>query len=121
MLKKHELILKYRNDVIDGRKITKSSASELFNLDNEFLLNLSDSANFITSRILFVVTGTACLLKRGKRNSSSFSDFSLTNAKHLWIEFWAGPSVAESLPFRPLAHLGMLPATDRHHRLAEED
>ena len=48
MAEKHELILKYRNDVIHGRKITKSSASELFNLDNEFLLNLSDSANFIT-------------------------------------------------------------------------
>ena len=48
MAEKCELILKYRNDVIHGRKITKSSASELFNLDNEFLLNLSDSANFIT-------------------------------------------------------------------------
>jgi biotin synthase len=48
MTEKRELILKYRNDVIHGRKITKSSASELFNLDNEFLLNLSDSANFIT-------------------------------------------------------------------------
>lgn len=48
MTEKPELILKYRNDVIIGRKITKSIASELFNLDNEFLLNLSDSANFIT-------------------------------------------------------------------------
>ena len=48
MTEKRELILKYRDDVIHGRKITKSSASELFNLDNEFLLNLSDSANFIT-------------------------------------------------------------------------
>ena len=48
MSEKRELILKYRNDVIVGKKLTKSSASELFNLDNQFLLNLSDSANFIT-------------------------------------------------------------------------
>ena len=48
MSEKRELILKYRNDVIVGKKLTKSSASKLFNLDNQFLLNLSDSANFIT-------------------------------------------------------------------------
>jgi len=48
MLKKHELILKHRNDVINGKKITKSAISELFNLDSKFLLNLSNAANFIT-------------------------------------------------------------------------
>ena len=48
MLKKHELILKYRNDVINCKKITKSNMSDLFNVDNRFLLNLSDAANFIT-------------------------------------------------------------------------
>jgi len=45
---KHELILKCCNDVINNKKITKNSASKLFNLDNEFLLNLSDAANSIT-------------------------------------------------------------------------
>ena len=48
MLKKHELILKYRNDVINCKKITKSNMSDLFNVDSKFLLNLSDAANFIT-------------------------------------------------------------------------
>jgi len=48
MLKKHELILKYRNDVINCKKITKSDMSDLFNVDSRFLLNLSDAANFIT-------------------------------------------------------------------------
>jgi biotin synthase len=48
MLKKHELILKYRNDVINCKKITKSNMSDLFNIDSRFLLNLSDAANFIT-------------------------------------------------------------------------
>ena len=48
MLKKHELILKYRNDVINCKKITKSNMSDLFNVDNRFLLNLSNAANFIT-------------------------------------------------------------------------
>ena len=48
MLKKHELILKYRNDVINCKKITKSNMSDLFNVDSRFLLNLSDAANFIT-------------------------------------------------------------------------
>ena len=48
MCEKHKLILKYRNDVENGKKITKSIASELFNVNSKFLLNLSDSANFIT-------------------------------------------------------------------------
>ena len=48
MLKNHELILKHRNDVINGKKISKSAISELFNIDNKFLLNLSNAANFIT-------------------------------------------------------------------------
>ena len=48
MHKKHELILKYRSDVENGKKITKSMATELFNISNEFLLNLSDAANYIT-------------------------------------------------------------------------
>ena len=45
---RHELILKCRNDVVNGKKITKSMISELFNINNEFLLNLSDAANYIT-------------------------------------------------------------------------
>jgi len=48
MCKKHKLILKYRNDVENGKKITKSMASELFNINSKFLLNLSDAANYIT-------------------------------------------------------------------------
>jgi len=45
---RHELILKCRNDVVNGKKITKSMISELFNINTEFLLNLSDAANYIT-------------------------------------------------------------------------
>jgi len=48
MCEKHKLILKYRNDVENGKKITKSTISELFNINNKFLLNLSDAANYIT-------------------------------------------------------------------------
>tara|TARA_B000000460_G_scaffold247258_1_gene221908 strand:+ start:67 stop:1047 length:981 start_codon:yes stop_codon:yes gene_type:complete len=48
MPEKHELILKCRNHVINGEKITKSNVSKLFNLDNKFLSNLADAANFIT-------------------------------------------------------------------------
>jgi len=48
MSEKRELILKYRNDVVDGKKLTKSTISELFNINNEFLLDLSDAANPIT-------------------------------------------------------------------------
>ena len=42
------LILKLRNNVIDGKKITKSDAIKLFNLDDKFIGQLSDAANFIT-------------------------------------------------------------------------
>ena len=42
------LILKLRDNVIDGKKITKSDAIKLFNLDDKFLDQLSDAANFIT-------------------------------------------------------------------------
>ena len=45
---RHELILKCRNDVVNSKKITKSMISELFNINTEFLLNLSDAANYIT-------------------------------------------------------------------------
>ena len=48
MSNKRELILKCRNDVVNGKKITKSMISELFNINTEFLLNLSDAANYIT-------------------------------------------------------------------------
>ena len=48
MHNKHQLILKYRNDVLNGKKIAKSVLSELFNINSEFLLNLSDAANYIT-------------------------------------------------------------------------
>jgi len=48
MHKNHELILKCRNDVVNGRKITKSMISELFNINSKFLLSLSDAANYIT-------------------------------------------------------------------------
>jgi len=48
MSEKRELILKYRNDVVDGKKLTRSTISELFNINNEFLLDLSDAANHIT-------------------------------------------------------------------------
>ncbi len=33
---RHELILKCRNDVVNGKKITKSMISELFNINTEF-------------------------------------------------------------------------------------
>jgi len=48
MSKKRELILKYRDDVVNGKKLTRSTVSELFNINNKFLLNLSDAANYIT-------------------------------------------------------------------------
>ena len=48
MSEKRELILKYRNDVVNGKKLTRSTTSELFNINNKFLLNLSDAANYIT-------------------------------------------------------------------------
>ena len=48
MHKKHELILKYRNYVVNGKKLTKNMTSELFNMNSDFLLNLSDAANYIT-------------------------------------------------------------------------
>ena len=48
MSEKRELILKYRNDVVNGKKLTRSIISELFNINNKFLLNLSDAANYIT-------------------------------------------------------------------------
>ena len=48
MSEKRELILKYRNDVVNGKKLTRSTISKLFNIDNKFLLNLSDAANYIT-------------------------------------------------------------------------
>ena len=44
----YELISKYRDQVINDKKLTNSDASKLFNLDNKFLINLSDAANFIT-------------------------------------------------------------------------
>jgi len=48
MRQKHDLILKCRDDVINGKKITDSKISELFNIDNELLLDLSDASNHIT-------------------------------------------------------------------------
>ena len=48
MHEKREMILKCRNDIINGKKITNSITSELFNINNEFLLDLSDAANHIT-------------------------------------------------------------------------
>ena len=48
MHEKHELILKCRNDVINGKKISRSYASNLFNFDDRFIMDLSDAANFIT-------------------------------------------------------------------------
>ena len=48
MHNEHNLILKYRNYAVNGKKITKSMTSDLFNINNEFLLNLSDAANYIT-------------------------------------------------------------------------
>jgi len=48
MRQKHDLILKCRDDVINGKKIMDSKISELFNIDNELLLDLSDASNHIT-------------------------------------------------------------------------
>jgi biotin synthase len=48
MHQKRDLILKCRDDVINGKKITDSKISELFNIDNELLLDLSDASNQIT-------------------------------------------------------------------------
>ena len=48
MSEKRELILKYRNDVVNGKKLTRSTISELFNINNKFLLDLSNAANHIT-------------------------------------------------------------------------
>jgi len=41
-------ILKCRNNVSDGKRISKSEATKLFNLDNKFIKNLVDASNFIT-------------------------------------------------------------------------
>ena len=43
-----KFILKCKNDVSDGKKISKSEAAKLFNLDNEFIENLVDASNFLT-------------------------------------------------------------------------
>ncbi len=48
MRQKRDLILKCRDDVINGKKITDSKISELFNIDNELLLDLSNASNYIT-------------------------------------------------------------------------
>ena len=48
MQQKRDLILKCRDDVINGKKIMSSKISELFNIDNELLLDLSDASNHIT-------------------------------------------------------------------------
>ena len=48
MRQKRDLILKCRDDVINNKKITDSKISELFNIDNELLLHLSDASNHIT-------------------------------------------------------------------------
>ena len=48
MHQKREMILSCRNDVVNGKKIMNSITSELFNINNEFLLDLSDAANHIT-------------------------------------------------------------------------
>ena len=48
MHQKREMILSCRDDVINGKKIMGSITSELFNINNEFLLDLSDAANHIT-------------------------------------------------------------------------
>ena len=48
MHQKREMILSCRDDVINGKKIIDSITSELFNINNEFLLDLSDAANHIT-------------------------------------------------------------------------
>jgi biotin synthase len=48
MHEKREMILKCRNDIINGKKITNFITSQLFNINNKFLLDLSDAANHIT-------------------------------------------------------------------------
>ena len=40
------LILKLRNNVIDGKKITKSEAIKLFNLDDKFLDSIIRRSEF---------------------------------------------------------------------------
>ena len=48
MHEKRGMILKHRDDVVNGKKITNAVASELFNINDEFLLDLSDAANYLT-------------------------------------------------------------------------
>jgi len=48
MHQKREMILNCRDDIINGKKIIEPIISELFNISNEFLLDLSDAANHIT-------------------------------------------------------------------------
>ena len=48
MHEKCGMILKYRDDVVNGKKITNAIASELFNINDELLLDLSDAANYVT-------------------------------------------------------------------------
>jgi len=48
MHEKCGMILKHRDDVVNGKKITNVIASELFNINDELLLDLSDAANYIT-------------------------------------------------------------------------
>ena len=48
MHENRDLILRCRNDVVNGKKITRSYASKLFNFDDKFIMDLSDAANFIT-------------------------------------------------------------------------
>ena len=48
MHEKRGMILKHRDDVVNGKKITNTMASELFNINDELLLDLSDAANYVT-------------------------------------------------------------------------
>ena len=48
MHQKREMILSCRDDVINGKKIMDSITSELFNINDELLLDLSDAANYVT-------------------------------------------------------------------------
>ena len=48
MHEKRGMILKHRDDVVNGKKITSAVASELFNINDELLLDLSDAANYVT-------------------------------------------------------------------------
>ena len=48
MHQKREMILNCHDDIINGKKIIEPIISELFNISNEFLLDLSDAANRIT-------------------------------------------------------------------------